>query len=158
MKSPGPYGRYLATGSTLSSQICAGQSIDWFGRDVESLATEALLSDWRKIWLCSYHAPSHYSTRNSAKKGLHCKRSLAFNIKRTPRTGSCPLSHNTVIYWHCYLKRECGWQMAVPWGWVAITQGQRQSSTNQSEQSYHAVVASVEFKCTVYVISLNSHQ
>ena len=32
---------------------------------------------------------------------------------------------NTVIYWHCYLKRECGWQMAVPWGWVTITQGQR---------------------------------
>ena len=37
----------------------------------------------------------------------------------------------------------------VPWGWVAITEGQRQSSTNQAEQSYHAVVLSVEFKCTV---------
>ena len=32
---------------------------------------------------------------------------------------------------------------------MAITQGQRQSSTNQAEQSYHAVVVSVEFKCTV---------
>ena len=29
---------------------------------------------------------------NSAKKGLHCKRPLTFNIKRTPRTGSYPLS------------------------------------------------------------------
>ena len=26
MKSPGPYVRYLATGSTLSSQICVGYS------------------------------------------------------------------------------------------------------------------------------------
>ena len=144
MKSPGPYGRYLATGSTLSSQICAGQSIDWFGRDVESLATEVLLSDWRKIWLCSHYAPSHYSTRNSAKKGLHCKRPLPSILNAPPELVPAPLSldlpdykitehesrfqteDNTVIYWHCYLKRECGCQMAVPWGWVAITQGQRQ--------------------------------
>ena len=54
-----------------------------------------------------------------------------------------------MVYWQFYLKRECGWQMAVPWGWVAITQGQRQNSTNQAEQSYHAVVLSVEFKCIV---------
>ena len=45
MKSPGPYGRYLVTGSILSSQICAGQSIDCCGRDAKSLVTEALLSD-----------------------------------------------------------------------------------------------------------------
>ena len=42
------------------------------------------------------------------------------------------------------------WLANVPWGWVAITQNQRQSSTNQAEQSYHA---SVEFKCTVRDLS-----
>ena len=41
------------------------------------------------------------------------------------------------------------WLANVPWGWVAITEGQRQSSTNQAEQSYRAVPSSVVVKCTV---------
>ena len=150
----------------MSSQICVGQSIDWCGRDAESLVTEALLSDRRRIWLCSYHAPSHYSTRNSAKKGLHCKRPLSFNIKRTPqnlvptpfrvpwpswlqnnlpwiRCSRFQTEDNTVVYWQCYLKRECGWQMFHEGGCPLHKARGRAAPIRLNN---HAVPSSVEIK------------
>ena len=177
MKSPEPYGRYLATGSILSSQICVGWSIDWCTRDAESLVTEALLSDEsdrRRIWLCSYPCAL------SAKKGLHCKRPLTVNIKRTPRTGSYPLELDLPDYkitdhesgaldfklrttqWFTgsviWKENVAGKWLHVPWGWVAITQGRGRAAPirlNNHIMLYRIISGHQVYMC---VISLNSHQ
>ena len=109
-----------------------------------------------------YHAPSHYSTRNSAKKGLHCKRPLAFNIKRTPRTGSCPL-----FPWPSWLQNNRPWISISNWGqhsdllallsekrmWLAngcsMGVGDHYTRPEVAWAAYHAVVLSVDVKCTV---------
>ena len=86
-----------------------------------------------------------------------------------------------MVYWHCYLKRECGWQndcsmgvgghytkpaaeqillcimlivecgwqMAVPWRVWLLHKGRgRAAPIRLNNHSYHAVVLSVELKCT----------
>ena len=55
-----------------------------------------------------------------------------------------------MVYWQCYLKRECGWQMFHGGGWPLQKARGRAAPISLNN---HAVVLSVEVKCTVRDLS-----
>ena len=64
-----------------------------------------------------------------------------------------------MVYWQCYLKRECGWQMAAchGGGWP-LHKARGRADTSTSDQAEHHAVPCINSRGQVCVISLNSHQ
>ena len=119
----------------------SGLNSPWCGRVAESLVTEALFTDRWSIWLCSHHAP--YQRRRG-----HTNDPLLSISNKPPELFPWPSWLQN--YWPWCMTNALdfklrttqwftgsvvsaippvgsGWQMAVPWRCLAITQSQRQS-------------------------------